>query len=174
MKKIFFITSFLLFFACQNTAKKFNLQNDINPFFQEWNTPYGVPPFAFIKDEHYMPAFEKGMKDNLKEIDIIVENPEAPTFANTIEALERSGKLLSKVQRTFFNLVGSNTNPQLQELQRELSPILSAHYDKIGLNKELFSRIEQLWKEREKLKLTNEQYKLLQDTRKTFVRSGSL
>ena len=174
MKKIFFITGFILCFSCQNTTNNYNLRTDINPFFQEWNTPYGVPPFNFIKDEHYMPAFEKGMKNNLKEIDDIVENPEAPTFSNTIEALERSGKLLSKVQRTFFNLVGSNTNPQLQELQRELSPLLSAHYDKIGLNKELFIRIEKLWEGREKIELTNEQLKLLEDTRKQFVRSGSL
>ena len=174
MKNILFISSFLLIFACQETKNTFVMNSDINPFFQEWNTPYQIPPFLQIKDEHYMPAFEKGMEENLKEINELVNNSESPTFANTIEELERSGKLLSKVQRTFFNLAGSNTNPQLQELQRELSPILSAHYDKIILNKELFLRIEQLWKEKNNLELTQEQHKLLEDTRKQFVRSGAL
>ena len=174
MRKILFITGLLLFFTCQDKTKQSNLNTDINPFFQEWDTPYKIPPFLYIKDEHYMPAFEKGMEENLKEIDEIVTNSTPPTFANTIEELERTGKLLSRVQRTFFNLAGSNTNPKLQELQRELSPILSAHYDKIVLNKELFLRVEKLWESRKNLGLTSEQLKLLQDTRKQFVRSGAL
>ena len=172
MKKIFFITCLLCFFTCQE--KKQQSDDQTNPFFQEWNTPYNVPPFLKIKDQHYMPAFEKGMETHLNEITLIANNPEEPTFANTIEELERTGKLLSKVQRTFFNLAGSNTNPQLQELQRELSPILSAHYDKISLNKELFQRVEKLWKNKDNLELTNEQRKLLEDKRKQFVRSGAL
>jgi|TARA_B100000530_G_scaffold74736_1_gene44297 peptidyl-dipeptidase Dcp len=170
MKHLLFITGVLFIFSCQENIKK----NTTNPFFEQWNTAYQIPPFLQIEDEHYMPAFEKGMEENLKEIDKIVKNSESPTFTNTIEELERSGKLLSKVQRTFFNLAGSNTNPQLQELQRELSPVLSAHYDKIILNKELFLRIEQLWKEKNNLELTQEQHKLLEDTRKQFVRSGAL
>ncbi|MAQ69734.1 MAG: peptidase M3 [Flavobacteriales bacterium] len=174
MKKIFFITGLLLLLYCQNSTKQENINTNINPFFQEWETAYEIPPFLQIKDEHYMPAFEKGMEDNLKEINKIVENSEEATFANTIEELERSGNLLTKVQRTFFNLAGSNTNPQLQELQRELSPILSAHYDQILLNKGLFLRIEKLWQNRNSLQLTNEQSKLLEDTRKQFVRSGAL
>jgi len=174
MKKVLFSTVILLLFACQNSVKKIDINPDINPFFQEWNTPFGVPPFKYINDEHYMPAFEKGMEQNLKEIEIILNNTEEPTFSNTIEELERTGKLLSKVQRTFFNLVGSNTSPKLQELQRTLSPILSSHYDKIVLNNNLFLRIEKLWQNKENLNLTNEQLKLLNDTRKQFVRSGSL
>ena len=147
---------------------------NINPFFQEWNTPYEVPPFLDIKDEHYMPAYEQGMKENLEEIDVIVNNPEDPTFANTIEELERTGKLLSKVGRVFSNLASSNTNPKLQELQRDLSPMLSAHYDKISLNEGLFNRVDAIWQNRENLDLTSEQAKLLNDTRKGFVRSGAL
>ena len=174
MKRLLCITALMLLFSCQEKTKQSNIQTGINPFFQEWNTPYETPPFLQIQDEHYMPAFEKGMEDNLKEIDKIIENYEAPTFANTIEELERSGKLLSRVQSTFFNLVGSNTNPKLQELQRELSPILSAHYDEIVLNKDLFLRVEILWKNKANLELTNEQHKLLDDTRKGFVRSGAL
>jgi peptidyl-dipeptidase Dcp len=121
-----------------------------------------------------MPAFEKGMAENLEEIDAIVNNTNEPTFANTIEALERTGALLTKVQRVFSNLASSNTNPQLQELQRELSPMLSAHYDKITLNQDLFNRIDQVWKSKEDAGLTKEQEKLLNDTRKLFVRSGAL
>ena len=121
-----------------------------------------------------MPAYQQGMKENLEEIDVIVNNPEAPTFANTIEELERTGKLLSKVGRVFSNLASSNTNPKLQELQRELSPMLSAHYDKISLNEGLFNRVDAIWQNRENLDLTKEQTKLLNDTRKGFVRSGAL
>ena len=127
-----------------------------------------------IKDEHYMPAYKKGMEENLKEIDLIVNNTEDPSFANTIEELERTGKLLTKVQRVFSNLASSNTNPKLQELQRELSPMLSAHYDKIALNEDLFNRVEEIWNKRESVDLTNEQQKLLRDTRNQFVRSGAL
>ena len=114
------------------------------------------------------------MEENLKEIDLIVNNTEDPTFANTIEELERTGKLLTKVQRVFSNLASSNTNPKLQELQRELSPMLSAHYDKIALNEDLFNRVEEIWNKRESVDLTNEQQKLLRDTRNQFVRSGAL
>ena len=171
MKRLILITVLLFIVSCQQKSK---MDPNINPFFQEWNTPYEVPPFLDIKDEHYMPAYEQGMKENLEEIDAIVKNPEAPTFANTIEELERTGKLLSKVGRVFSNLASSNTNPKLQELQRELSPMLSAHYDKISLNEGLFNRVDAIWQNRENLDLTKEQAKLLNDTRKGFVRSGAL
>ena len=114
MKKLILIMGLLIFASCQQNPK---MNDNINPFFQEWNTQYQVPPFLQIKDEHYMPAFEKGMEENLAEIDSIVNNPEEPTFENTIEELERTGKLLTKVQRVFSNLAGSNTNPKLQELK---------------------------------------------------------
>ena len=171
MKKVLLICALFLIASCQ---QKSTLDPNINPFFQEWTTSFEVPPFLDIRDEHYMPAFEKGMSDNLEEIDAIVNNPDEPTFANTIEALERTGNLLTKVQRVFSNLASSNTNPQLQELQRELSPLLSAHYDKITLNQDLFSRIDKVWKSKDDVGLTNEQEKLLKDTRKLFVRSGAL
>lgn len=145
-----------------------------NPFFTAYSTSFQVPPFSKIKDEHYMPAFEKGMEEHLTDIDNIVNNPASPTFENTIEELERSGKLLTKVQRVFYNLAGSNTNPKMQELQRELSPLISAHYDKVSLNKALFERVEMLYQTRDSLGLTAEQLKLLEDTRKGFVRSGAL
>ena len=175
MKKLLFFATIVLLSACKDQTEKTEMEQvSDNPFFQEWDTPFEVPPFNKIKDEHYMPAFEKGMEENLAEIDAIVNNTEAPTFANTLEEMERSGKLLNKVQSVFFNLTGSNTNPKLQELQRELSPLLSAHRDKIILNEGLFNRIETIWQARESLNLSNEQLKLLEDTRKSFVRSGAL
>ncbi len=174
MKKLLFIIAIIVFSACQTSTDQAEMQTSNNPFLQEWDTPFEVPPFNKIKDAHYMPAFKKGMAENLTEIDAIVNNPEAPTFANTLEELERAGKLLSKVQRVFSNLASSNTNPKLQELQRELSPLLSAHYDKITLNEGLFKRVEAIWQARENLDLSNEQRKLLADTRKAFVRSGAL
>ncbi|WP_109829834.1 M3 family metallopeptidase [Reichenbachiella versicolor] len=174
MKKLFIIATVALFAACQTQKDQTEMQAVENPFYVEWDTPFGAPPFSQIKDEHYKPAFEKGMKDNLAEIDAIVNNPEAPTFENTLEELERVGKLLTKVQRVFYNLTGSNTNPKMQELERELSPLISAHYDKITLNAGLFKRIEAIWQSRESLGLNKEQLKLLKDTRKQFVRSGAL
>ena len=174
MNKLFLLASVIFLFSCQEKTNKYGINSSENPFFQEWNTPFEVPPFNYIKDEHYMPAFVKGMDENIKEIDAITNNPEDPTFSNTIEELERTGKLLSKVQRTFSNLASSNTNTRLQELQRELSPLLSAHYDKIALNEKLFKRVEAVWENRTKEQLTKEQKKLLEDTRKQFVRSGAL
>ncbi|MCH2215906.1 MAG: M3 family metallopeptidase [Flavobacteriales bacterium] len=176
MKKLLLIMGIGLLAACESQPEKSENATPIaeNPFFQEWTTPFGIPPFGQIKDEHYMPAFERGMEENLAEIDAIVNNPEEPTFSNTLEELERSGKLLTKVQRVFGNLTGSNTNETLQELQRELSPLLSAHSDKISLNEGLFDRVEAVYQQRESLDLSAEQLKLLEDTRKSFVRSGAL
>ena len=192
MKKLFFISALLIVVSCQeqskqeedfkNIGKTVNGQvytqemydTKYNTFLKSWDTAYEVPPFMDIKDEYYMPAFKKGMEENLSEIDIIVNNSEAPTFSNTIEERERTGKLLGKVSRVFSNLASSNTNPQLQDLQRELSPMLSAHYDKISLNKDLFKRVEVIWQGKDTLNLTSEQLKLLEDTRKQFIRSGAL
>ncbi len=145
-----------------------------NPFFTTYQTQFQIPPFNDIKNEHYMPAFEEGMAQHLAEIDAIVNNPEAPTFENTIEELERTGKLLTKVQRVFYNLAGSNTNPELQKLQRELSPLVTAHYDKISLNEGLFKRVDAVWQARDTLELTAEKRKFLEDTHRGFVRSGAL
>jgi len=184
MNKLLILATIVLFSACRNstdqneTATNETATNEtessMNPFEQKWDTPFGIPPFNKIKDDHYMPAFEKAMELHLTEIDFIANNPEAPTFANTLEELERSGKYLSKVENVFYNLTGSNTSPKLQELQRDLSPILSAHGDKITLNEKLFNRVETIYQAREKLGLNKEQLKLLETKRKGFVRSGAL
>lgn len=159
--------------AAETTEAKVPMQEE-NPFFTTYQTPFQIPPFADIKNEHYMPAFEKGMAEHLAEIDAIVNNPEAPTFENTIEDLERTGKLLEKVQRVFYNMAGSNTNPEIQAMQRDLSPLVSAHYDKISLNEGLFKRVEAVYQSRDTLELTPEKRKFLEDTRLQFVRSGAL
>lgn len=145
-----------------------------NPFFETYETPFEIPPFSKIKNEHYKPAFDKGMEEHLKEIDAIVNNPEAPTFENTVEELERTGALLTRVARVFYNMTGSNTNPDLQALQREIGPIMSAHFDKINLNEDLFKRVEAVYQVRDTLELSPEKRKFLEDTRTGFVRSGAL
>lgn len=144
-----------------------------NPFFAEWTTPYGVPPFDQIKDSHFEPAFTEGMTRQLAEMDSIASNPEAPTFENTIVKMEKSGKLLTKVGGVFFNLTSANTNDTLQAIQARISPKLSAHQDNIYLNADLFARVKTLFDQKETLNLTGEQKKLLSDTYKYFVRGGA-
>ena len=114
------------------------------------------------------------MADHLLEIEAIAKNPEPPSFENTLEAIERSGKLLTKVARVFFNLSSADTNSEIQKIQREMSPKLSAHSDKITLNEDLFKRVETVWKARDSLGLSAEKLKFLDDSYKDFVRSGAL
>ncbi|MEM9337644.1 MAG: M3 family metallopeptidase [Bacteroidota bacterium] len=144
-----------------------------NPFYQEWNTPYGVPPFEQIKDEHYMQAFEDGMKQQLEEVEAIAKETDSPSFENTIEAYEKSGKLLKKVSNVFFNLSSANTNDSLQGISREISPKLSAHNDNIFLNQHFYERIQSLDGLRENLNLTIEQSRLLDNYLTRFVRAGA-
>ncbi len=144
-----------------------------NPFFSEYKTPHGTIPFNEIKIEHYMPAFEKGIEENKKEIDAIVNNPEAPTFENTIVALENSGKLLSRVGSPFYNLLSAETSDELQALAQQVSPMMTDHSNSISLNQALFARIKAVYDQKDKLKLTPEQQTLLQNTYDGFVRSGA-
>ncbi len=144
-----------------------------NPFFGEYNTPHGTTPFNEIKTEHYMPAFEKGIEENLKEIDAIVANPEAPTFENTIVALERSGRLLTRVAGAFYNLLGAETNDDLQALAQEVSPKMTELSNAISLNEALFERVKAVYDQKDKLKLTAEQQMLLKKTYDGFVRNGA-
>ena len=145
----------------------------MNPFLQEYDTPFQIPPFEDIKIKHYKPAFELGMEENLLEINKITSNPEKPSFENTIVELERVGKTLDKVSNVFFNLLSSNTNEEMDDLAVEISPKLSAHGDNILLNKELFERIESVYSERASLSLSVEQNRLLEETYKSFIRSGA-
>ena len=151
--------------ACQTEQK--------NPFFETYTTPYGAPPFDQIKLEHYMPAFLEGMAQQKAEIDAIVNNTEAPTFANTIEALEYSGSLLDKVTYAFFNVYMADGNDEMGKIAEEVSPLLSEQSDYIMLNEGLFERVKAVYEARATLNLNKEQEKLLEETYKSFVRGGA-
>ena len=146
---------------------------EMNPFFEEYETPFKIPPFEKIKFEHYEPAFMQGIDEHQKEIVKIAQNEKEPTFENTLEALESSGKTLDKVANVFYNLLGSNTNDEFDALAVKMSPLLSAHNDKILLNKELFERIKILKNNEPSLKLSDEQKRLLDETYKRFQRAGA-
>ncbi|MFC2133214.1 M3 family metallopeptidase [Bacteroidota bacterium] len=148
-------------------------QQNENPFFNEWNTPFETPPFNEIKSEHFLPAIEEGIRLEKAEIDAIVNNKEEPTFENTIVALEKSGKSLSKVNRIFGMLNGANTNEELQAISRKTTPMLTKHYNDINLNDKLFERIKILWDKKESLGLNTEENKLLKLNYEGFVRSGA-
>jgi peptidyl-dipeptidase Dcp len=149
------------------------LAADANPFFQEWKTPFGVPPFEQIKDQHFLPAIQKGIEEQRREVKAITGDPRAPTFANTIEALDNAGDLLEKVQGVFSNLVGAETNDRLQEISRQVAPLMAALRDDIILDPKLFARVKAIWDQRGTLKLEADQSKLLEETHKTFVRGGA-
>lgn len=144
-----------------------------NPFLTEWDTPFGTPPFDKIKQEHYLPAFKEGIKAQEAEIDAIVNNSEEPTFENTIEELEYSGSLLTKVSRVFFALTECMTNDTLQGIYKEVSPMLSKQNDDINLNPGLFARIKSVYDNKEKFNLNKEQQMLLDKYYKDFVRGGA-
>ena len=155
--------------SCSQTENKQNM----NPFFEAYNTPFDVPPFDKIQNEHYLPAFEEGMKQHSTEIESITTNTEAPTFSNTIEAFEASGDLLSRVSLVFFNVKEANTNSEMDKIAEEVAPKLSQHYDAIYLNENLFNRVKAVFDNWEAFGLNPEQERLLKETYKSFVRGGA-
>lgn len=144
-----------------------------NPFFEDWDTPYGIPPFDQIKDEHFKPAFAKAIAEVRSEVEAIANNPEEPTFANTIEAMEYNGKLLNKVSNVFYNLTSAHTNPTLQAISKEIGPQLSSLRDDVNLNENLFKRVATLYAKKDELGLRPDQMRLLDDSYKSFVRGGA-
>ena len=144
-----------------------------NPLLDDWSTPHEIAPFDRIEDAHFAPAFETALTEARAEIAAIADNPAQPDFANTIEALERAGKPLSRVLSVFFSVAGADTNPKRQELQRAFSPRLAAYSSEVYANKPLFQRIETLWDKRDTLDLTPEQDRLLYLTRRRFIRAGA-
>ncbi len=144
-----------------------------NPLLADWTTPFALPPFNLINDEDFAPAFEAAIALARANIVKIAEDPEVPTFANTIEALEVADTLLNRVLGVFFNLAGADSTPKREELQRDFSPKLAAYGSEVANNKALFQRIETLWNQRESLDLTEEQQRVLMLTRRGFVRSGA-
>ena len=145
-----------------------------NPFYKNYKTQFEIPPFSKIEEKHFMPAFIKGMEEHNNEIGQIIQNTEEPSFENVIIAMERSGELLDKVSAVFFNLSGSTTNEKLQEIEKEISPKLSQHYDSISLNPYIFKKVTLLWEDVDDLNLSQEERKILEETYKRFIRSGAL
>ena len=144
-----------------------------NPFFETYKNKYGAPPFDKIKNEHYMPAFKEGILQQTKEVNAIADRKEAPTFENTIAALEYSGDLLKKVSSVFFNLYSCNTNEGMEKIATEITPILSEHNDNIYLNAKLFARVKTLFDNKATLGLNAEQIRLLEKYHRIFIRSGA-
>ncbi|AXI77622.1 M3 family metallopeptidase [Peterkaempfera bronchialis] len=144
-----------------------------NPFFSASTLPYELPPFAEIREEHYLPAFERGMAEQLAEVEAVAGSAEPATFENTVVALERSGALLHRVENVFFNQSSADTSEGVQAIEAEISPRLAAHGDAILLNRPLFARIEALYQAREGLGLDAESLRLLERYRTRFLRAGA-
>ncbi len=144
-----------------------------NPLLQDWTTPFALPPFAQIEDAHFAPALDTALDQGRAAIKAIADNPDQPTFANTIEALERADKLLDRVAGVFYNLAGADANPAREALQRDMAPKLSAYSSEITNNRALWDRIDALWQTRDSLGLTAEQLRVLYLTHRSFTRAGA-
>jgi peptidyl-dipeptidase Dcp len=173
------LTLLFLLTSCQtnnpeSVAEKDTVNLANNPLLQTWNTPFGTPPFKTIKIEHYLPAFKEAMARHQAEITTIANSPEAPTFANTLEALDVSGAWLTQVASVFYNLNSALTNEDMQAIAKEMAPLMSKHGDDIQLNEALFARTKVVYDNRQNLQLTEEQTILLEKTYKDFVRGGAL
>ena len=144
-----------------------------NPFLTEYTTPFQVPPFDQIKNEHYLPAFEAGMKEQLAEVEAIVNNEEAPTFQNTILPFDKSGQILDRVSNVFFNLNECLTDDEMIAIAEEVLPLLSKHGDSIMMNPKLFERIDYVYQHRNEMGLDDQQIRVVEKYHQDFVRSGA-
>lgn len=144
-----------------------------NPLLVDWTTPFGLPPFHEITDADFAPAVDAALDEARRNIAAIVDNSDAPSFENTIEALEQADATLSRVLGVFYNVAGADSNPAREALQRDFAPLLSAYGSEISENKELFARVDHVWDDRETLDLTAEQQRVLMLTRRSFVRAGA-
>ena len=173
MKKVGISLVALALMASSCNTNKEQKKDMINPFFSEYTTPFQVPPFNEIKLEHYMPATEAGITEQMNEIKAITDNKEEANFDNTILAFDLSGDLLNKVANVFFNLNSANTSDEMQALARDITPKLSTHRDNIMLNKELFSRVKAVYDKRNELKLDAEQLRVVEKYYQDFERNGA-
>ncbi|HRW95735.1 MAG TPA: peptidase M3, partial [Bacteroidales bacterium] len=167
MKKSLLILLLGFLVACSSNPMK------NNPLLQEYDTPFQTPPFDKIETEHFMPAIREAMEQHRAEIDAIVNNPEEPTFENTVAAYDRAGDLLSRVTAAFFTLNRSDTNEELQALAREITPELTKHSNEIQLNPVLFERVQCLYQKRDSLNLDAQQMRTLEKYYDDFVRGGA-
>ncbi|MBO5351256.1 MAG: M3 family metallopeptidase [Alistipes sp.] len=172
MKRI--VTIFTLLLVMMNLSCQQQKQEAVNPLLTEWNTPYGVPPFDQIELEHYMPAFEQAMAAHVAEIEAITANQEEPTFENTILKFDDAGRLLEQVSLIFGMLSAADTNPEMQEIEAEVMPLLSAHSDRILLNEKLFARVRAVHDQLPQAGLNKKQERLVKKIYTEFVRSGAL
>ncbi len=146
---------------------------DTNPLLQPWTAPYGLPPFDAIRAEHFEPALRQAMVEHLDELRAIAQQPDAPSFDDTVAAFDRSGRLLARIASVFYNLTASETSPALQAVQRAMAAPLAAHDSAVYMDAALFARIDALHARRETLGLTPEQRRLLERIHLDFVRSGA-
>jgi peptidyl-dipeptidase Dcp len=144
-----------------------------NPLLQPWNAPYGLPPFEAVRADHFEPAFDTALKQHLAEVDAIAAEPAPPAFENTVAALDRSGRLLRRIEGLFFNLASSETSPALQAVERRMAPLLAAHGSAVSMHKGLFARIDALHRERDTLRLSPEQKRVLERYHFDFLRAGA-
>ena len=144
-----------------------------NALLTDWTSPHGLPPFADVTPDQFRPAFDAALAAHKAEIDAVAADKAAPTFANTIEALERSGRALDKVSNVFFVLAGANTSDALEAVERDISPLLARHSNEFYLNAPLFRRIDELYRRRDTLGLTPEQMRVLERYHTRFVRAGA-
>ena len=144
-----------------------------NPLLTKSLLPYGAPQFDKIRTEHYLPAFETGIEEAMAEIDRIAENPEIPSFANTIEALEYSGKTLSGVSDIFYNILEADADDELQEIAEKVSPMMTRYSMYVSLNEKLFARVKAVYDAKDQLNLAQDQKRLLEQTYKSFARQGA-
>ena len=149
------------------------VMNETNPFFAESTLPYQLPPFDDINDAHYLPAIERGMREQIEEIQHIANADNPPTLENTLVALERSGRLLDRVATTFFTLSRAHTNDTMDAVRSEVAPKLAAHSDQILLNSALFERVKTLYDNRNDLELGDESRRLIEQYYTDFVRAGA-
>lgn len=155
------------------SARKGPAGKSANPLMARWGGPYKLPPFEKIETRHFKPALEAALRAHMREIEAIVKNPAKPSFANTIVALEKSGKDLNRIAAVFHNLEATDSTPEMQELAREMSPRFAAHETRILLDKRLFKRVDQLNQNRDALKLTEEERRVLERHHLGFVRAGA-
>ena len=146
--------------------------NRINPFLTEWETPYGIPDFGQIKEKHYIPAIELGIRQQQSEIDAIIANSDAPTFENVVEAYERSGAILDRVANVLFNISESDATESLQKIVEQALPLISVHSDNIFMNPYFFAKVEKLYNDMDNLGLTQEQKMTLKKLYNSFVKKG--
>ncbi len=168
MKKfsLLFISIVIFMAGCSERVQE-------NPFFTEWDTPFGAPPFDQIDDEHFLPAYEEAIRQHREEIDAIINNPEEPTFENTIVAYDEAGGMFRRISPVFGGLRGAETNDRLQEIAREVTPMLSAHSNAISMDQELFARIQAVYEQRDELGLDREQMRVVETYYRDFERNGA-